>query len=244
MLAPSTKHPDYNQRRRRPDSRQVLFSTCFMLAPSTKHPDYNQRRRPDSRQVLFSTCFMLAPSTKHPDSNQRRRPDSRQVLFSTCFMLAPSTKHPDYNQRRRPDSRQVLFSTCFMLANTQTIQPEETTRQQTSLVLHMLHVSTQHQTPRLYNQRRRRPDSRQVLFSTCFMLANTQTIQPEETTRQQTSLVLHMLHVGTQHQTPRLQPEEETTRQQTSLVLHMLHVGTKHPDPDSLDVVGMVFQTF
>ena len=96
-----------------------MEETCFLLAPSTKHPDYNQRRCPDSRQVLFSTCFMLAPSTKHPDSNQRRCPDSRQVLFSTCFLLAPSTKHPDSSQRRCPDSK-VLFSTCFMLANTQT----------------------------------------------------------------------------------------------------------------------------
>ena len=49
--------------------------------------------------------------------------------------------------------------------------------------------------------------------------------------RQQTSLVLHMLHVGTQHQTPRLQPKEEMTRQQTSLVLHMLHVSTQHQTP-------------
>ena len=114
---------------------------------------------------------------------------------------------------------------------TPTLQPEETTRQQTSLVLHMLHVGTQHQTSRL---------------------------QPEEMSRQQTSLVLHMLHVGTRQQTPRRQPEEEMTRQQTTdkscsphascwhpapntqtttrgqqtnLVLHMLHVGTQHQPP-------------
>ena len=47
---------------------------------------------------------------------------------------------------------------------------------------------------------------------------------------------------GTEHQTPRLQPEE-MSRQQTSLVLHMLHVGTQHQTPRP-DVVGTVFQTF
>ena len=109
-------------------------------------------------------------------------------------------------------------------------------------------IGTQHQTPRLQpEQMSRCPDSRQVLFSTCFMLVAPSTKHPDSSqsrcpdvqtadksysphascwwhpatntqtpargdvqmSRQQTSVILHMLHVGgTQHQTPRLQPEE------------------------------------
>ena len=59
-------------------------------------------------------------------------------------MLAPSTKHPDYNQRTADKSCSPHASCWHPAPNTQT-----TTRgQQTSLALHMLHVGTQHQTPR------------------------------------------------------------------------------------------------
>ena len=129
-----------------------MDETCFLLAPSTKHPDYNQSRCPD---VLTSLVLhMLHVSTQHQTPRLQPEETTRQQtsLIVTCFMLAPSTKHPDSSQRRCPDSRQVLFSTCFMLASTQhqtpRLQPEETTRQQTSLVRHMLHVGTKHQTPR------------------------------------------------------------------------------------------------
>ena len=184
---------------------------------------------------------------QHPDYNQRRRPDSRQVLFSTCFMLAPNTntQTPTRGDDQTADKSCSPHASCWHPAPTPRLQPEETTRQQTSLVLHMLHVGTQHQTPRLQpeettrqqtslvlhmlhvgtkhpdsNQRRRRPDSRQVLFSTCFMLAPS-TKHPDSNQRRR--------------------PD---SRQVLFSTCFMLAPSTKHPDPDSLDEVGTVFQTF
>ena len=87
------------------------------------------------------------------------------------------------------------------------------------------------QTPRLYNQRRRRPDSRQVLFSTCFMLAPGNK-HPDYTTRggdDQTADKSCSPHASCWH--PATNTQTTTRGQQTNLVLHMLHVGTQHQTP-------------
>ena len=114
----------------------------------------NQGVRAWNQQMMIGT---QQQTPRLQPEQMSRCPDSRQVLFSTCFMLARSTKRPDSSQSRCPDVQTADKScsphaSCWHAApNTQTPARADVqmSRQQTSLVLHMLHVGTQHQTTRL-----------------------------------------------------------------------------------------------
>ena len=64
---------------------EVLFSTCFMLAPSTKHPDSNQRKCPDVQTTDKScsphaSCWYPAPNTHIPARGDVQTADKSPVI--------------------------------------------------------------------------------------------------------------------------------------------------------------------
>ena len=131
------------------------------------------------------------------------------------------------NQGVRAWNQQMMIGTQ---QQTPRLQPEQMSRQQTSLILHMLHVGgTQHQTPRLQpEQMSRCPDSRQVLFSTCFMLVAPSNKHPDSSQSRcpdvQTADKSYSPHASCwRHPAPNTQTpargDVQMSRQQTSLVL-------------------------
>ena len=127
-----------------------------------------------------------------------RSPLSHLMKSAPCCldagcMQAPKTKDPDSSQKRYPDSREMTAPVAWCVGHW--IQPaawcpNSRSPQQKSC---SPHASCWHPAPNTQTRTR----------------GNVQMSRP------QTSLVLHMLHVGIQHQTPIFQPEE-MSRQQTS----------------------------
>ena len=111
--------------------RPTNHETSYLELPPPPPPRRNEILYPTPLSSLSPVCMLYFQDGRDTQSPLWTTKESEfgtirwfSILFSTCFMLAPSTKHPDSSQRRCPDSRP-------------------------SLVLHMLHVGTQHQPPRL-----------------------------------------------------------------------------------------------
>ena len=165
----------------------------------------------NSAPCCLDAGCMQAPRTKDPDSRARKdiRTEEKSRHWLHGVLAIEYSLQPDV---QTADKSCSPHASCWHpAANTQTPTRGnvQMSRPQTSLVLHMLHVGIQHQTPIFQPEELSRcPDHRQVLFSTCFMwypAPNTQTpargdvqtadkspvieykLQPEEMSRQQTT---------------------------------------------------------
>ena len=153
-------------------------------------------------------------------------------------MLAPSTKHPDSNQRRCPDSRQVLCSTCLIHVGTQhqtpRLQPEEMSRQQTSLVLHMLN-SCWHPAPNTQTTNRgddQTADKSCSPHASCWHPApNTQT--PARGGDDQTADKSCSPHASCWHPAPNTQTPTRGGDDQTADKSCAPHASCWHPAPNT-----------
>ena len=117
-----------------------------------------------------ASCWHPAPNTQTPTRGDDQTADKSCSPHASCWHPAPNTQTPARGDVQTADKFCSPHASCWQ---TYRLQPEEEmTRQQTSLVLHMLHVGTQDQTPRLQPEEmsRQQMNHPQVFWWVCSSL--------------------------------------------------------------------------